>query len=444
MPTIHKIDGSRYYQCDDIRGKYKHLTKYSSAKVFVSKHAIPDHMWIHARLRDGQWIRSTNYSPKVDKIMLRVRHVDKYMMPEEDDEEDEDENEDESEHEHPRLPQEVILDEDEVFRDCDGNELKIRVVGERKSTKCYFNVGDVSRCFGLKRLCETITHCNTGYEENVHYRVFYVSSDEASVIYGSSRGYATANVTHYLTYIGLIRALFTCHNKTANTFLTWASDTLFTAHLGTKTQKRELARALLGVTPAAIKDMCAVNAGIIACVYLYSLGTVKQLRKSMGIGKEYSDDQIVYKYGCTNDLARRTREHATKYGALRGAHLELVYYGRIDTQHAFKAEAEIAAVFASHDLMFTYQGSKEIAIAPLSKLPALKKAYDAYTEIYQGRVKELDTAIEKVRSEMVTMEMSYQLKLKDAELELNAVKMELKDAKHEAEILRLRLEIAAK
>jgi len=496
--TIAKVP---YYLCSEIQQAHKDLNKRcTSATSFVKKHAIAQGDWIHARCKDGVWIKSPRYSTKTDKVMISVAYYKSTLVPvpdedeseecddeeesekvgecddeeeseECDDEEESDECDDEEESEecddeeeseeveqpkYKRLPAEIILSKQEAFRDENGKRLQVRVVGKRTSTGFFFNVGDVSKAFGLKRLVDNVTDQKSGYEENVHYRVFLVSAQDASRNSGSKVSTkatdakcvkAPRSETHYLTYAGLGRALFTCSSKTAPPFLSWAIDVLFTAHMGTAVQKEALASKLTGISLEGVQNLCRATSGITSCVYLFTFGTVKDLRKSMKIGKECKDDALVCKFGRTKDLARRTREHAKKY-RMKGTRLELLYFGRVDVKHASKAEAEIRDVFEGHEMGFEYDNSTEIVIIPTKKLTAIKKAYDAYTELNLGRVKQLVLAVREKDAEIATLNAVHEIamlkitqELKDSQAENALLKMtqELNDAKHEAEILRYRL-----
>lgn len=53
----------------------------------------------------------------------------------------------------------------------------------------------------------------------------------------------------------LNKVLFSSRKKIAESYINWAMVTLFTAHIGTKKQKRKLAGDLLGITPNIIKTV---------------------------------------------------------------------------------------------------------------------------------------------------------------------------------------------
>lgn len=54
----------------------------------------------------------------------------------------------------------------------------------------------------------------------------------------------------YFTYRGLLRCLFASRKPVARTFVAWAEEVLFAAHMGTEEQREELAAALVGHVPS--------------------------------------------------------------------------------------------------------------------------------------------------------------------------------------------------
>ena len=60
-----------------------------------------------------------------------------------------------------------------------------------------------------------------------------------------------------------------------------------------------------------------MNESKIPCIYVFSLGYVKELRNSMNIDKSIDDDNIVIKYGMTDNLLRCSSEHVKEYQDLQ-------------------------------------------------------------------------------------------------------------------------------
>ncbi len=64
----------------------------------------------------------------------------------------------------------------------------------------------------------------------------------------------------------------------------------------------------MGVSVDAVKEVFSKNSSSIPCIYLFSLGTVKALRKSLDIDSNY-DDKIMFINGDDHNLnTRRTPE----------------------------------------------------------------------------------------------------------------------------------------
>jgi myosin heavy subunit len=77
-----------------------------------------------------------------------------------------------------------------------------------------------------------------------------------------------------------------------------------------------------------------------AGVYLMSIGSVEELRQSMGLPAELPGDSLVLKWGRTDDMNRRLEEHHKQYGSLQGASLNLVHFAPIDPRLQSSAEAD--------------------------------------------------------------------------------------------------------
>ena len=84
-----------------------------------------------------------------------------------------------------------------------------------------------------------------------------------------------------------------------------------------------LASKLLGIPVSDVKNMLSTETMSVICAYLFTLGTVGELRSSMNIDNKIPDDWVVCKYGKTNNLMRRTGEHTKTYGSIKGATLRL-------------------------------------------------------------------------------------------------------------------------
>jgi len=209
---------------------------------------------IHARLRSSRWIASSEIDVK-SKEFIRAHYID-YLL--------DDESNEVSYEEQDSLPVQIIPNDDEAFCAADGEELNIRVMGYPKTNERFFNVSDVAMAFGSKPLLAHITKKHSSYERDIHYRIFDICASDINRADAQEDAY-------YLTYRGLLKAIFSSRSANAEPFVIWATKTLFTAHLGTPESKQLLASSLTGISLDGIKNLCSATSGIIACIYLIRL-----------------------------------------------------------------------------------------------------------------------------------------------------------------------------
>jgi protein involved in ribonucleotide reduction len=101
----------------------------------------------------------------------------------------------------------------------------------------------------------------------------------------------------------MLRVLFVSRNNNAERFQDWAAETLFTVQMGTQEAKDDLASKLGAKTARAVFQKSVIN---VPMLYLFSLGTAKDLRTSMNISSEYDDNAVICKYGHTANGDTRT------------------------------------------------------------------------------------------------------------------------------------------
>jgi len=225
----------------------------------------------------------------------------------------------------------------------------------------------------------------------------------------------------YLTYLGI---LFASHKVTAEKFVNWATKTLFTAQMGTLSEKTKLAGNILGVSPKAVKEVFNKTAKKIPCIYLFSIGKVKDLRKTLKIEKRYEDEDYVYKWGMSEDLERRTKEHEKTYGKMKGVLLELVLFAMIDQQYISEAETKIKHFFEDSEMKINNSIYKELAVIPKNKMRLIKGQYEMVSTMYLGHISEL---INKIK------EKDNEIKIIKNECENKILKMENEIMKKENE-----------
>jgi len=418
----YKINNKRYYLVNDIQTENPSIFKgCNNGRTFAKKH-VPMNKQLFAKLISGIWIVSDGKSLKFDKLFVLKDWFNKTYV---------DEQEKDKEPMDP-LPEIIVLEDNEKFVDNDGNIVDIIVRGKRTHEGSYFRVKCIMKGFDINRLNDTITDTRrNGYIEGTHYKFFYY---DVPGIAGTNK-----NKELYLTYTGFLRVLFASRNQTTDKFVSWASKTLFTAQLGTPKQKRVLASKLLGVSPKAVKEVFNKTAYTLPCIYLFSVGLVKDLRKTLNIDASYNDDLYVYKWGMTIDLERRTGEHEVTYGKLKGSQLELVLFGLIDQQYISNAETKVKNLFHGMDSVLEHEKYEELAVLPKTKLKFIKEQYELISSKYRGHIGDLTHKLAEKDNEikLVQERCLKEIAMKNTELAMKDIELLRKDL----EIANLKLTI---
>lgn len=210
--------------------------------------------------------------------------------------------------------------------------------------------------------------------------------------------------------------MFASYSEMVINFTDWAADTLFTHQFGTMEDRQVLSSKLLGVHIKVIKEVfntCSTN---VPCVYLFTLGTVRDLRKSMKINVKYLDDMIVCKYGMTDNLLRRSTEHFKTFD-INNINLHLKYFAYIDQQYISKAETEISDYFDDIECKINYDKYKELIILDNNKLnKSVKQQYINLSNKYAGHIKELLRKISDIENKLILQEEKHKNKILEMEL----------------------------
>ena len=295
--------------------------------------------------------------------------------------------------------------------------LKIETRGTGEYNECFFKVSDLMKEFDMKNLRKLIINPSNEYVENIHYTYINCIDNDKN---------ATSKKL-FLTYLGILRVLFVSRNGSTDRFVGWATKTLFTAQMGTTTDKKQLGANLLGIPVKDMKSVFSKTSRAIPTIYMFSLGVVKDLRKTFTIGPEYADTDIVAKIGMTEDLKRRSGEHEREYGKMKNVSVQLMQYNYIDPQYMSKAETDLKDAFGGFGLMFEHVQYDELIIFNMKKMKLIKKQFEQIGTLYIGHISELVIKIKNLENA--------------TELEREKHKNELLKEKHENELLKERYEL---
>lgn len=258
----------------------------------------------------------------------------------------------------------------------------------------------------------------SSYETDEHYTTFIVSDPG---IPGNRH-----NTELYLTYAGLMRVLDVSRSGVGFKFRRWIDEVVFAAAWGTQEQKVSTFKRVLNVDAEhlrCIMGKCPTN---ISCLYLIDVGRADEGRK-------------VYKYGFSDNVQRRFKEHTRRYGDAA----RLVTFILIPVLDLSKAETKFKNSVSRY--RFDADGDTElialcdegyINVKTIFRTISEKHTGNMATQIayYESEMKDLRHA-----KELEVRELMSQLAIKDKDLELKDMVIELKEK--ENELLKVRLEL---
>ena len=428
--------GNLFYSADELKKEHPEYFYGTSATVrdIIKRKNIPMTEFLYAShsLKNG-WTIGSDSSKKtklflkkswVEENIYKIRNVQTVEVVE--DEEDVTE----------RAPEILELEESEKFRDIDGNIIEIETRGEKHPEKIFFRVKDISEKFGLPNLTERLVCKETKFEKSIHYCNFFIQEK----LQKKESGYIKKVL--FLTYFGLTRLLFVSHNKNAEFFQKWAIKNLFTIQMGVQEQKDELASELIGVNAQTIKSVFRTNTEKTPVVYLFVVGNAKKI-----LGGSYTNDDLICKYGYSDDLPRRTDEHQKNFKKEFGFDVELYCYSIIDPVFISKAESNVRSFMDPFKI--EYKNQSELVVLNKKNLNQVKEMFGLVQKSYIGRYVAMGDEIKRLEKEMLEMKYGYEMQiqeikhtveLKDRDISLKEQEIKLRDK--DIEILELKLMVA--
>ena len=384
----------------------------SSRDLIKKKNIITD-KYIFARLKDNEWLVNDGKSVKFDKVFFKksfINSIPELKIKKDTDEIIKDDNGIE------KAPDIIHLEDNQKFKDENNNIIEIETRGERSIDKIYFRVKDVMVGFSLDRLDEIIKNPKriNGYQEGSHYIFFNCNN---TLLVGKNKKEIKEL---FLTYEGMLRLLFASHSPKVKPFIKWATEFIFVSQLGNEEQKDNLASELLGVNSKTIKDVFKTNTSKTPCVYLYLIGNAKKI-----LDNKYYDDDLLCKFGCTDDLPRRTYEHDKLFNKEFNVKIELICFSIIESKYIFNAESNINQYFKSN--LVEYKNMNELIVITKKDISQIKQHYSMIQHSYIGRYEEMHTKISQLEKDIIELNNKILLKDKDIELLVEKHKNEIQN-----------------
>jgi hypothetical protein len=442
MENLEKytINKRRYFDGNELKSSgIGQLADFKNTRQMVKALEIPesDHIFARYNKENDIWEEKDGKCMSLDKVFIKPSWVKKYIKSlEEIDEPVDKESLDEPVDEDIlKAPTIITLGKREKLRDNKGKIIEIEVRGSREYNNCFFKGSDVAEAFDMKKqLWRNISRQNSVYIEGQHYRYFMVDDNSQKTV----KNQKCKQVKElFLTYLGLLHALFLSKNNRVSLFLDWATKTLFTAHLGTKEDKRKLSSELMGISVNALKEVFNKTSSKLPVVYLFAIGTVGQLRVPLEIDNKYADNLIVCKGGETNDIMRRTKEHESNYGTLPGSNMGLLWYNYIDPQYVTKAETEILQIMKQMNFLMEHKQHNELIVFSSKKeLIKIQDQFDMVTKKYMGHVEELQKKLTELENKIAHKDEKIADLQREHEKEMSHMKEKLADLQkdHEKEL----------
>ena len=358
------------------------------------------------------------------------------------------------------LPPLIELEDSEKFMDDGGNLYNVETRGERSEDRVFFKAKDISKVFVMKHLDKvTLFNKERGYSTPLHYKIFSVPSiliNDENASNNSNSGRVT-----FLTYEGLLKVIYTSRgNPIVERFRKWATKVIYTAHLGTQEQREQLSKQIKGgADPESVKNVLKRNVTSTHCIYLFCLGGVNDLRENEifkeALGsKNFKNSDKVYKYGRSIDLCRRTGEHRRSWSPLE---IKLSKYAYIDPQYTSKVELDLKN-YLSDDLECQFlkvkgpdgQTTNEIVVLSNQQLKLLSDKYVDLSKEYGGCLTDITKTNIELERKLETLNLIHTSEMEKLQhaVELLNGKIELNESKHqtdlknkEIEILQLKMEL---
>jgi hypothetical protein len=403
MPIAFSVGNSDtlYYNTDELKKfspqYFKGTSK--SMRAIITRQKIPIDAFIYGLFsnKDNVWC-ITIESVKKAKVLIKKEWIDANMFKKSSEGEDIMElNVD-----YAFAPEIIQLNDDEKFKDNDGIIMDIETRGEKNIDGILFDVKDVSIKFNAVNIIKYITDKDGDYTFNIHYKMFFVRhhGSLSSKIPDKSR----TNVKYFFTYWGIVKFLFSSRNANAEGFQRWVISKLFAHQMGSIEDKIEVIADSLKVSTkkatTMYKRMCADD---ISCIYLMEMGTASQLRTPFGIPASVHDNEIIYKYGHTDDLLRRMGEHKNDYGKILKKEIFMEVFAHIEESKTSEAENELRQMLSVMNMVIDVEGRKELVAIPPEKLKMTRKIISDIGNKFSGKSDKLKSDIATLNSTIVNM-----------------------------------------
>jgi hypothetical protein len=423
MPVT--IDAKQYYKSKDLceyNPEFYYGCK-TKPRTIIQKKKIPPTDYIYANLKAKEWNLSTEECKKAQLLIAKPWVDTHYFKPESSEVVESD----------IKTLSLVHLEDAEKFKDANGTILEIETCGEKTRNGIYFKVQDMMKAFGIPDLDCSLRHENSNYERGADYDTFFIRDNQDNVLS------PTIKKGLYLTYHGMLRVLFVTRNKKVQQFQSWAEDKLFTIQMGAKEDKIKLGTEILNLNIKTYKAVFDSYADKLPSIYLFSLGKVGLLRDTFGIDAAVSDEHVVYKFGCTEDMGKRCVQLGDEYHKLPNVQMKLSVFHMVDMKYKFEAESEIRFLCKSFKKNLKTEGYNELVVLDHTEHEMVKRYYRKIGSDYAGATAELQKEVLVLKEQIKELEYKMEIQREQTERKLAEKEYLLEQEKNRVETLRTQI-----
>ena len=397
----YSLNNKTYIDLKDVRNEHKSYCKGTRTNnQLIEKKNFKDYIFGRIGVDDKQLVATEKLSRKFGSIFVNKEELKELF-----------------ETKTPQLPPAppLITDKDLVFfKDDDGITYNVPMRGERTQEGIYFRVKSVMEVFKMDNLHKDMIRSHTLYEEIRHYITFLLPVGD--------------NVPNqqlkemYLTYRGLLKVIETSRSGVGYKFQNWIHEVVFSAAFGTKQDKIETFKKVLNVDADHLKSIMSKSPTTISCLYLIDVNVSDN-------GKR------VFKYGFTQTIKRRFKEHMKTYGE----DIKLNTFILIPLLDLAKAEADFKNCISRY--RYVKDGEDELISLCDEAYINVQNIFKSVSQNYCGNVKDQISIYEQMIKDLThkhELEIN-ELKMTNVQLQ-SKLDLSLKDN----EILQLRLMLAQK
>lgn len=354
----------------------------------------------------------------------------------------------------------IQLEDNEQFRDSDGNIFNIEVRGERTKTGIRFKAKNIEKYFGIDDLVKRMMRRDreSPYTLGDDYVIQECilrpngekNTSEESFLHTNSGKITCSDYTQhdiFLTLRGLLQVVFTSKSGNANKdiMLDWIVSLVYTHKFGSKEERVELAKDL---TKDFSKHMLNKR---ISGLYYVDLGELNDLYDSMHISRDqYPPNEYgmcrIAKFGLSSNIFDRVKDHKNKtngYGRWSNK-IEHKWSVMLSPSQLSNAETHLATMLKANDFKMSYidpigKNHDELVLVHPNKETKIKNIYRDLLNLFPSEENRLAEALSV--SEDRTQLQIYKIKF-EYEQKINESNLIRKDAEHRAQILELKLAMA--